>query len=148
MGTLDRAIEIAAEAHAGQLDKTGAPYIAHPMRIMARFLRDKHETYAIIAALHDVIEDSDWTLKDLLDEGFSEEIVEAVGVLTHSKKDAYLTYVERAAKHPLARWVKQADLMDNINEDRLQKLPEPDRSRLRKKYSGALSLISVTPIPL
>lgn len=148
MGTLERAIEIAAEAHAGQLDKTGAPYIAHPMRIMARFLREKHETYAIIAALHDVIEDSDWTLNGLLDEGFSTEIVEAVGVLTRNKREPYLTYVERAAKHPLARWVKQADLMDNINEDRLEKLPEPDRSRLRKKYSEALYLISVTPIPL
>ena len=148
MGTLERAIEIAAEAHAGQLDKTGAPYIAHPMRIMARFLRDKHETYAIIAALHDVVEDSDWTLDDLRSEGFAEDIVEAVGVLTRSKRDTYLAYVERAAKHPLARWVKQADLMDNINEDRLEKLPEPDRSRLRKKYSEALYLISATPIPL
>ncbi len=148
MGTLERAIEIAAQAHAGQLDKTGAPYIAHPMRIMARFLREKHETYAIVAALHDVVEDSKWTLNGLLDEGFSTEVVEAVGVLTRNERESYLAYVERAAKHPLARWVKQADLMDNINEDRLEKLPEPDRSRLRKKYSEALYLISMTPIPL
>lgn len=148
MSTLERAIEIAAEAHAGQLDKTGTPYIAHPMRIMARFLREGHEKYAIIAALHDVVEDSDWTLERLRSEGFSDEIVDAVGALTHSKRDAYLAYVERAAKHPLARWVKQADLMDNINEDRLGKLPEPDRSRLRKKYSEALQLISSTPVPL
>ncbi len=147
MGTLDRAIEIAAEAHAGHLDKTGAPYIAHPMRIMACFLREKHETYAIIAALHDVVEDSDWTLDGLLEDGFPTEVVEAVGVLTRDKRESYLTYVERAAKHPLARWVKRADLMDNLHKDRLEKLPEPDRSRLRKKYSEALDLISSTPIP-
>lgn len=147
MSTLERAIEIAIEAHAGQIDKTGAPYIAHPMRIMARFLREKHETYAIIAALHDVIEDSDWKLDDLRAEGFVEEIVEAVATLTRGHREPYLAYVERAAKHPLARWVKQADLMDNIDEGRLAKLPEPDRSRLRKKYSEALYLISVTPLP-
>lgn len=118
------------------------------MRLMARFLRDKHEKYAIIAALHDVVEDSDWTLDDLRAEGFSVEIVEAVGVLTRNKRNAYLTNVESAAKHPLARWVKQANLMDNMDEDRLAKLPEPDRSRLRKKYSEALELVSATPIPL
>lgn len=148
MGTVDRAIEIAAQAHAGQTDKLGRPYIAHPMRMMARFLREGHERYAIIAALHDVIEDSDWTLDGLRAEGFADDIVEAVGALTRSRREAYLAYVERAAKHPLARWVKQADLIDNINEDRLSALPEPDRSRLRKKYSEALYLISATPIPL
>jgi (p)ppGpp synthase/HD superfamily hydrolase len=145
MATLDRAIEIAALAHAGQSDKAGSPYIAHPMRLMVRFVREGNEKCAIIAALHDVVEDSDWTLEGLGAEGFTDEIVEAVGALTRGEDEEYLAYVARAAKHPLGRWVKQADLMDNLNEDRLEKAPEADRSRLRRKYAEALQLLSKTP---
>lgn len=144
MATLDRAIEIAALAHAGKSDKTGAPYIVHPMRLMARFLREGNEKCAIVAALHDVVEDSDWTIEVLAAEGFTDEIVAAVGALTRGKEEEYLAYVDRAARHPIARWVKQADLMDNLNEDRLAKVPESERLRLRREYTDALHLISVT----
>ena len=95
MATLERAIEIAALAHAGQWDKTGAPYIAHPMRLIARFLREGNEKCAIIAALHDVVEDSEWSLEALAAEGFTDEIIAAVGALTRGKDEEYLAYVDR-----------------------------------------------------
>jgi len=144
MSTLERAIEIAAEAHDGQMDKAGAPYLAHPMRMMARFLREKQGTHAIIAALHDVVEDSNWTLDGLRDEGFTGEIVEA-GVLTRNKREAYETYLERVARHALARR-EQIDLLDNMSEGRLERLPQADRVRIRKKYSGAFYTLTVSSI--
>ncbi|HEV7321805.1 MAG TPA: hypothetical protein VGO04_24640 [Ensifer sp.] len=92
MATLDRAIEIAALAHTGQCDKTGKPYIVHPMRLMSRFLRKGNEKCAIVAALHDAVEDSDWTLEALTAEGFTDEIVGAVGALTRGQAEDYGLY--------------------------------------------------------
>ncbi|MDU0341982.1 HD domain-containing protein [Bosea rubneri] len=83
MGNLERAIEIAAAAaHAGQTDKAGAPYISHPLRVALGFIRARDEERAIIAVLHDVIEDSAITATELRGEGFSEAIVEAVEALS------------------------------------------------------------------
>ncbi|MGO4741698.1 HD domain-containing protein [Bosea sp. 2KB_26] len=93
MSTLARAIEIAAKAHDGQRDKAGEPYIAHPMRLMARFLASGQEQNAIIAALHDVVEDSDWTIEDLRREGFTENVVSAVDALTRRDGEEYITFV-------------------------------------------------------
>lgn len=144
MATLERAIDIAAEAHAGQLDKAGAPYIAHPMRLMARFLLGGNEETAIIAALHDVVEDSKWTLADLRREGFSPQVVSAVDALTRREGEDYLTYVRRAASHPLARFVKEADLRDNLDEQRLNKIY--DSERLARKYASGLRALADTPV--
>jgi len=102
VSTLDRAIEIAAKAHAGQADKVGEPYIAHPMRLMARFLAAGEQQLAIVAALHDVVEDSEWSLEQLAEEGFSLEIVSAVDALTRRDGEEYLAYVRRAAIDRLA----------------------------------------------
>lgn len=71
MGTLEDAIQIAAEAHKGQPDKAGAPYILHPLRMMMRM---KSESEMITAILHDVVEDTDWTIEKLRKKGFSEEV--------------------------------------------------------------------------
>src|SRR5690349_788385 len=114
MCTLDKAIAIAARAHDGQKDKAGEPYIAHPMRLMARFLASDQQNLAIVAALHDVVEDSDLTLDDLRREGFSAEVVSAIDALSRREGEDYLEFVRRAASHPRARFAKQEDLLDNL----------------------------------
>ncbi|KFC63896.1 Bifunctional (p)ppGpp synthase/hydrolase relA [Bosea sp. LC85] len=144
MGALARAIEIAAEAHEGQRDKAGEPYIAHPMRLMARFLAAGGEQDAIIAALHDVVERSEWTLEDLRREGFSDEVVFAIEALTRKDGEEYLAFIRRAASHPQARFVKQADLLDNMTH--LSKVR--DGARLSQKYASGLSTLHETPLPL
>ncbi len=141
MSTLERAVEIAAKAHAGALDRGGAPYILHPLRVMMQVSGDDEK---IVAALHDVVEDSDWTLEGLLAEGFSREIVEAVDALSRridSKgKEPYEEFVRRAAANPLARPVKEADLMDNMNVFRLPELGDKELKRLAK-YHRALTVV-------
>src|SRR5205823_11086434 len=102
MSTLERAIAIAAEAHTGQLDKAGAPYVLHPLRVM---LRMKTEEERIAAALHDVVEDSDWSLVALRDEGFSEAIVRAVDSVTRRSGESYEEFVSRAGLDPIGRRV-------------------------------------------
>lgn len=145
MSTLARAIEIAAKAHQGQKDKAGDPYIAHPMRLMARFLAAGQEQYAIIAALHDVVEDSNWTLDDLRREGFSDEVVSAIDALTRRDGEDYIVFVRRAASHPQGRVVKEADLLDNMAEERMAKIY--DRDRLTRKYAAGLRALNETPRP-
>jgi GTP diphosphokinase / guanosine-3',5'-bis(diphosphate) 3'-diphosphatase len=129
MATLERAIEIAAAAHAGQVDKAGVPYILHPIRVM---LRMNMVDEMIVAVLHDVVEDSNWTVGDLLAEGFSEEIVEAVGVLTklpdESRKDA----AKRARQNPIARAVKLADYAENMDLTRIPSPTPKDLARLEE----------------
>ena len=90
--TLEDAISIAAEAHRGQRDKAGAPYLLHPLRLM---LRMDSEAAMMAAVLHDVVEDSDWTLERLRERGFSEEVVGAVACLTHRDGESYEDFVVR-----------------------------------------------------
>ncbi|MGO4264046.1 hypothetical protein, partial [Lysobacter sp. TAB13] len=120
------------------------PYIAHPMRLMARFLASGQEQNAIIAALHDVVEDSDWTIEDLRREGFTENVVSAVDALTRRDGEEYITFVRRAGRHPQGRSVKEADLLDNMDEVRLSKVR--DRDRLMRKYAAGLRALNETPL--
>lgn len=140
MSTLERAIAIAATAHEGQTDKAGAPYILHPLRVMASL---EGERARIAAVLHDLVEDTDWTLERLRDEGFDEEVVSAVDHLTRREDETYMEFCARAARHPVAREVKLADLADNLD---LSRIPEPtDRHRsLMKRYEKARALILET----
>src|SRR5215475_6553427 len=100
MATLERAIMIAAQAHLGQRDKGGAPYILHPLRMMMRM---ESEAAMIAATLHDVVEDSDWTLDRLRAEGFSEEVLQAVDCLTRRDGETYEKFVARAQANAIAR---------------------------------------------
>ncbi len=129
MATLDDAILIAVKAHRGQTDKAGHPYIFHPIRMMLRF-RDRSRQMAAI--LHDVVEDSDWTLDGLLDAGIPQEVVNAVDHLTSRKDETYEEFIERASKNPIAAAVKLADLEDNMDLRRLTEVGEKDLIRLRK----------------
>lgn len=103
--------------------------------------RTGDEERAIIAVLHDVIEDSDVTAEDLRREGFSEPIVDAIKALTRPEGEASQDFIFRAAANELARPVKIADLRDNLNRTRLAVLPAGKRDNLLAKYDGALSLL-------
>src|SRR5215510_5701883 len=100
MSTLERAISIAAQAHQGQKDKAGAPYILHPLRMMMRM---ESEAAMIAAVLHDVVEDTDVTLVQLREMGFSEEILQAVECLTHRDGESYDAFIERVQTSLIAR---------------------------------------------
>lgn len=138
MNLLERAIQIALEAHAGQKDKNGRdPYVLHPLRVMGRM---KTEESRIVAALHDVVEDSPWTLEMLRAEGFSEAIVHAVDCLTKREGEDYEQFVKRAAGDPIARVVKLGDLADNKDINRLDELTAKDLDRLNK-YKRAENIL-------
>jgi len=137
MATLERAIEIAAAAHAGQKGKEGSPYILHPVRVM---LRVEGLAAQMAGILHDVVEDTEWTLEQLRAEGFSEEVLEAVDCLTHRNGEEYFEYVARAGANALARRVKLADLEDNMNVMRLAEVRDKDLERVRKYHKAWLSL--------
>lgn len=137
MSTLERAIEIAARVHAGRVDKGKSPYILHPLRVM---LAVEGKTERIVAVLHDVIEDSEWTLSALEQEGFSPTVVEAVDALTHREGETYEEYVKRAGKNRIARRVKIADLADNLDLGRIANPTKRDVARI-EKYTKALTYL-------
>ncbi len=129
MSTIERAIAIAAEAHAGQRDKAGQPYILHCLRVM---LRLESETERIAAVLHDLFEDTDWQREDLHREGFPSQVVDAIVALTRLEGESYEAFVRRAGSNPIARRVKLADLEDNMDLSRIRSPSERDHVRVRK----------------
>jgi (p)ppGpp synthase/HD superfamily hydrolase len=137
VSTLERAIEIAAAAHAGQQGKGGEPFILHPIRVM---LRCESTTDRITAILHDLLERTPWTLERLRAEGFSEEVIAAVDALTKRDGEDYEDYVRRAALLPMARRVKVADLGDNL--ERLRNTAPGGVSATRlDRYRRALAIL-------
>lgn len=137
MATLERAIQIAAEAHAGQLDKAGQPYILHPLRVM---LHMKSEQERIVAVLHDVIEDTSVTLAQLATEGFSPTVIDAVRALTKLPWESRLAAATRAARNPIALAVKLADNSDNIDMSRIPHPTVKDIARL-EEYKAVRDLL-------
>ena len=137
MSSLERAIEIAAHAHAGQVDKAGQPYILHPLKVMFR-VSGKHEQMA--AVLHDVVEDTEITLEYLRSEGFSESVLEAVEALTKRPGETRLVAAKRAAANPIARVVKLADNTENIDLSRIAEPTEKDLARL-EEYRAVRQLL-------
>jgi len=135
---LEKAIRIAVEAHAGQKDRYGVPYILHPNRVMQRLGTTEERTVGI---LHDVVEDTDWTLKRLREEGFPESIVAAIDAVSKREGEDYEAFVRRSAANPLARRVKLADLEDNMDLRRLPEISEKDLPRLQK-YLRAWKLLT------
>jgi (p)ppGpp synthase/HD superfamily hydrolase len=129
MSTLERAIEIATRAHAGQVDKAGQPYILHPLRLMLA-VRTTHERMA--AVLHDVIEDTSLTSEDLVREGFPPVVIEAVQALTKQAGESRIEAAKRAVQNAIARVVKLADVTDNMDLSRIPEPTEKDFARLRE----------------
>ena len=112
MGTLEKAIEIAARAHPGQFDPAGEPYILHPLRMMLTLNSPESR---IVAILHDVVEKSDdWTLERLRLEGFSAEVLDAVEALTKTPEETFENLVKRAGQNKIGRLVKVADIQDHL----------------------------------
>jgi (p)ppGpp synthase/HD superfamily hydrolase len=138
---LERAIEIAAEAHHGQRDRAGWPYLLHPLRVMARVETIPQK---IVAVLHDVVEDTAWTFADLEREGFSAEILAALDCVTKRDGEPYEEFVERSASNALACRVKLADLEDNMDIRRGTTLTPGDVDRLRR-YLAAWNRLTVEP---
>ena len=137
MPTLERAIEIAARAHAGQVDKAGQPYILHPLRLLLA-VGSVHERMA--AVLHDVVEDTSVTLDDLQAEGFPGEVLDAVRALTKTAGESRIAAAKRAAANPVARAVKLADVADNMDLSRIAQPTERDYARL-KEYEEVWALL-------
>ena len=138
MITLERAIALAAEAHAGQVDKAGAPYILHPLRVM---LAQTSTEARIVGVFHDVVEDCEgWNFDRLLAEGFTTELIEALRSVTKIDGEDYDAFVRRAAANPVGREVKIANLKDNLDVGRIAQLTEGDLRRINR-YKGALRLL-------
>lgn len=137
MASLEKAIAIAVEAHAGVVDKGGHPYVLHPLRVMFS-VESEHERIA--AVLHDVVEDTAWTLEQLAGEGFADEVVAAIDALTKRDGEQRLDAAKRARRDPIARQVKIADVTDNMD---ISRIPEPtarDHERLQE-YAAVIAYL-------
>lgn len=132
MSALEKAIAIAVEAHRGQTDKAGRPYILHPLRLMARMTSDSEMMAAI---LHDVVEDCPgWSFDRLAQEGIPPDVVDALRHLTKTpaEENDYDAFIRRAGKDPIARQVKMADLEDNMDIRRIASPTQRDFDRIAK----------------
>ena len=134
----EKAYEIAKRAHLGQIDKAGEDYIKHPEKV-ASFVNSDEEK--AVAYLHDVIEDTELTLEDLREYGFSKEVLEAVDVITKKKGQDYQTYLNSVKENKLARVVKLADLRHNSDLTRLINITEKDIER-KEKYQKAIDFLN------
>lgn len=137
---LQLAIELATQAHFGQKDRAGMPYINHPLRVMQACNTVEEK---IAAVLHDVVEDTNVTFADLATQ-FPPEIVEAVRSLTHAPEDTYEEYVEKVARNPIAVQVKLRDLTDNMDVRRLSVISDTDVERLRKYLKAYRYLMNLS----
>ncbi|MBI2687856.1 MAG: GTP pyrophosphokinase [Acidobacteria bacterium] len=137
MSTLERAISLAALAHEGQVDKAGAPYILHVLRVMLRVGTPEER---MVAVMHDMVEDCGWTPEKLRAEGFSEAVVNGVDAVTRRESETYEEFVLRAKANSIGRAVKMADLLDNADTSRLPAITERDKVRL-DKYRRAIEVL-------
>jgi (p)ppGpp synthase/HD superfamily hydrolase len=138
MSNLDNAIALAVKAHAGQVDKAGQTYILHPLRLMFKF---QNESHRIVAVLHDVVEDSDTTLADLTNLGFSAHIVKAIDCLSKKPGEHYDDFILRLSSNELAKAIKIEDLKDNLNLTRMDVINEKDLARAGKYHKALMRLL-------
>lgn len=129
MATLERAISLAAERHAGQVDKANAPYILHPLRVMLNVLDIEHK---IVAVLHDILEDTATTIDELYRLGFQTHLIDAIIALTKQEGESRIQAAQRTVQNPIARVVKLADITDNMDLSRIQTPTMKDFERLKE----------------
>ena len=134
-----KALRISFNAYHTQVDKSGMPYVYHPFHV-AEQMDDEYST--CVALLHDVAEDSDMTLSDLRAEGFPDEVIDALALLTHDKSVPYMDYVKKIRTNPIATKVKLADLEHNSDLSRLDEVDQKALERV-KKYQLAAKLLKV-----
>ena len=133
-----KALKLSFEAHKDQKDKSGMPYVFHPFHL-AEQMTDEDTTVA--ALLHDVVEDTDYTFRDLEEMGFPPQVLEALQLLTHDPALPYLDYVARIRENPIARAVKLADLRHNSDLSRLDQVDARALARA-EKYRQAMALLN------
>jgi len=136
---LSGAIRLAVSAHAGQYDKSGLPYILHPLRVMEA-LRPFGIKHMIVGVLHDVVEDTAVTLNEI-ESSYGIEIKKAVDAITKREGEQYFSSIERVKQNVIARTVKKFDIADNTLFSRLIKLDDPTRGRIITKYKMALIIL-------
>lgn len=129
MTIIEKAIALAVQKHAGQIDKGGQPYILHPLRLMFKVKTPEQQ---VVAVLHDVLEDTDTTVVDLISLGFSSEIIEAIQALTKKEGESRIEAAYRTVKNPIARAVKLVDIADNMDLTRIPQPSEKDLLRLEE----------------
>lgn len=133
-----KAIKLCYKAHKEQLDKSGLPYIFHPFHLAEQM---ETEETAVAALLHDVAEDTDYTLEDIKKElGCSDRIIDALRLLTHDESVPYLDYVAKIKENPIARAVKLADLEHNSDLTRLDVIDKKALERV-EKYKKAREIL-------
>lgn len=132
-----KALKLCFEAHNSQADKSGLPYVFHPFHL-AEQMTDEEST--IVALLHDVVEDTDYTIDDIRSMGFGESVVEALSLLTHDENTEYMEYVSAIRDNPIAKAVKLADLRHNSDLSRLDVVDEKALKR-QEKYQKAIELL-------
>lgn len=132
-----KAMKLCFEAHKDQTDKSGMPYVFHPFHLAEQM---ETEETTIVALLHDVVEDTDYTLKDLTDMGFGESVIEALSLLPHDDEVEYMDYVRAIKENPIATAVKLADLRHNSDLSRMDEITEKVLER-REKYLKAIAFL-------
>ena len=132
-----RALKLCFEAHKDQTDKSGMPYVFHPFHLAEQM---ETEETTVVALLHDVAEDTDYTLEALKGMGFGEAVMDALALLTHDDAVEYMDYVRAIKENPIAKAVKLADLRHNSDISRLDVVDEKALAR-REKYRQAMTLL-------
>ncbi len=132
-----KAMRLCFSAHKDQVDKSGLPYVFHPIHL-AEQMTDEETT--VTALLHDVVEDTAYTLDDLRDMGFPETVLAAIALMTHDEGIPYLEYVARLKGNRIARTVKLADLRHNSDLTRLDVADENALARV-EKYKKAIAIL-------
>ena len=132
-----KALKLCFEAHKDQTDKSGMPYVFHPFHLAEQMTEEKSTA---VALLHDVIEDTPYTLEDLRAMGFDEEVLAALALMTHDDSVSYMEYVAKLRDNELARKVKLADLRHNSDLTRLDAVVDKARARA-EKYRAAIRLL-------
>jgi len=132
-----KALKLCFDAHKDQIDKSGLPYVFHPFHLAEQM---KDEDTTIVALLHDVVEDTEYTLDDIRTMGFSDSVIAALALLTHDENTEYMEYVTAIKKNPIATAVKLADLRHNSDLSRLDTVDEKAEKR-RGKYLAAIELL-------
>lgn len=133
----NKALVLCFAAHKDQTDKSGIPYVFHPFHLAEQM---DSELTTVVALLHDVVEDSEYTLADLTDMGFPAEVTDAVALMTHAEGVPYLDYVAKIKENPIARKVKLADLQHNSDLSRLDRVDATALARV-EKYATAIRLL-------
>ncbi len=132
-----KALRLSFDAHKDQVDKSGIPYVYHPFHLAEQMVSEETVT---VALLHDVVEDTNYTIEDIIAMGFPKSVTDALALMTHDKAIPYMDYVAKIKSNPIAKAVKLADLRHNSDTSRLENIDEKVLRRVRK-YHDAITLL-------